>query len=99
MSLHYHRRRHAVLSWWCREHWSVFLRLGNLLAASFFMRGHTAWRITPQDRASWGEETVLTRRGRWRSVSCSSWRKGAVLMQRRRRCSVSYIARGWRWVR
>ena len=32
MSVHHRRRWHAVLSWWCRKHWSVFLRPGNLLA-------------------------------------------------------------------
>lgn len=69
MSVHCCQRRHAVLSWWCQERFSIFLRPRDLLEASFFMRGHTAWRITPYDHASWGEDTVLTRRRRWCSVS------------------------------
>ena len=59
MSTHRRRRRHAVLLWWRKESRSVLLRSTDLLAASFFMRGHTAWRITPWDYAPWGEETAL----------------------------------------
>ena len=98
MSMHRRHRLHAVLSWH-RECWSIFLWSGNLLAASFFVRGHTAWWITLRDRASWVEDTVLTRRRWWRSVCYASRHEGGVLMRRWQRRSVSYITHGWRWAR
>lgn len=69
----------AILTWRCWERWSVFLRSGYFLAASFFPRGCPARRVVPRGRAS--------------------WRQSAVLVQRWRRCSVSYVARSWRRAR
>ena len=66
MPTHYRRRRHAVLTWWRRECRSIFSRLGNFLAASFFACGHLARGFVPRDRASWCQDAVLVR---WWRVS------------------------------
>ena len=52
----------GVLALWCWERRSIFLRPRDFLAASFFVRGRPAGRVTPQGRASWCEGAVVARR-------------------------------------
>lgn len=80
----------AILTWWCWKRWSIFLRTGNLLATSFFVRRHTARRITPLGCASWSEDAVLMRGRLRRSMSRAPQREGTMLVLSG---SVSHIAR------
>ena len=77
MPVHRHCRRHAILSWWPREHGSVFLQTRNFLAAPFFSRGRPTRWVTLGGRAPWRQSAVLVRRWWRRSVSyvTRSWRR------------------------
>ena len=85
--------RQAILTWWCWKRWSVFLRTGNLLETSFFMRGHVVLWVAPLGRASWSKDVILMRGRLRRSLRRAPRREGAILVLRGRRRSVSHIAR------